>query len=173
MSSSVLDEIADPLEDIIGIEGSGGAAFAIDSEESANWLLRKLALIEAETKLIQAQAEAITKRLTTQREGLLRRYGAELEQWAKSQITERHKSVQLLYGTCAFRKVPGGPKLADETAAMVWAHENAPLLLKVEQVTKLDRKAYLALVKEDGEILPGVEVVPDRESFSIKFKESE
>ncbi|MGL1696724.1 hypothetical protein ACSTH7_25130, partial [Vibrio parahaemolyticus] len=33
----------------------------------------------------------------------------------------------------------------------------------------LDTKAYIAEVKRTGEVLPGVFIVPARDSFSVKF----
>jgi hypothetical protein len=40
--------------------------FAIDSEDRANWLLRKLANLNAERERIKAQSAAMIKRLDTE-----------------------------------------------------------------------------------------------------------
>ena len=60
----------------------------------------------------------------------------------------------------------------DEDAAIEWALANAPGL--VGEVTRrvLDKDGFkskaLAARSETGEVIPGVEFIPERESFSVK-----
>ena len=56
-------------------------------------------------------------------------------------------------------------RVADEAAALNHALEIGAV--KVDTGTYRD--AALRARKETGEILPGVEIVPDREKFTIKF----
>lgn len=150
--------------------------FTIDSEEKANWYLGKLHAIDSEIALVQGQAAEIVKRLQSQREQLDRQFGSNLQQYAKSLLTGTHKSVQFLYGTCSWRKVPRSAKVSDEQAAIDYVLSTQSVnadLVTFKTIKLLDKKAYVALMKEDGEKLPGIEITPERESFSIKFAEGE
>ena len=147
--------------------------FHIDSDETADWYLKKKAALNAEEALIMAQAEAAVKRLQADRKSLENLYQSELEAYIAEKIANDkrgRKSVILPHGTCQFRRVPEGLKLADESAAAkaVLESDAYPGCCKVI----LDATAYRQLAEgrfENGELLPGMEVVPERESFSIRF----
>lgn len=153
--------------------------FHINSVSSANWLLRQLANNQAEIERVKAQAADIVKSLEADNARLQGLYGSELELWARQELEAqggRGKTLKLLQGSCAFRTVPQSLRVVDDNAAMECV-KGEP----VEQdVTRrvLMRDAYLRWAKEErdetGEILPGVEIVEERESFSIRFgKEKE
>src|SRR5947209_5050438 len=93
-------------------------AFTIDSDRAAEWLLRKLANLESEKARVQAQAAAIVKALDSDAERLNYLYGAQLEHYCRAKMEQgRGKSVRFLQGTCAFRTVPAGVRVADAGAA--------------------------------------------------------
>src|SRR5579862_5226360 len=92
------------------------AAFLIDSDERAEWLLRKLANLEAEKARVQTQAEQILKQLESDAERLRFLFGAQLEEYCRRKIEaskSRRRSVTFLQGTCAFRTVPATVKVTD------------------------------------------------------------
>jgi phage host-nuclease inhibitor protein Gam len=157
-----------------GIVAEVAERFTIDSEDKANWLLRKVANLEAEEARVKAQADSILLGLKTERSGLMNRFGAELEQWTKAQIEAKGgktKTLKLLQGNLSFRTVPAGLRVGELTDALTTAKAVCPsAVLTVEQ---LDRKAFLdhatELFEQTGELLPGIERTEARESFSMKF----
>ena len=149
-------------------------AFAIDSEERANWLLRKLGNLEAEQARIKAQSAAMLKQVEGERESLMNRFGSELAQWTEEEIQRRggkRKSLTLIQGTVAFRTVAESVKVAEDAEQLPEALALAEQWEAVE--TKIDRAAFLAkaraYLEETGEVAPGVVVTPAKESFSVKF----
>jgi hypothetical protein len=59
--------------------------FTIDTEEEANWLLSKLAGIQAEKARITEQAKKRTAELDADYTRLLGRFSADLEAWARTE----------------------------------------------------------------------------------------
>lgn len=149
--------------------------FHILTDSAADWYLKQMACYDAEIALLRTQAEAAIKRVQSDKEGLVNLYGAELEAYIGQKIVldkRGRKSVILPHGTCQFRTVPASLKLADSTAAMeyacrelaeeaVWQPARLSTIGYIEQAEKA--------LKETGELLPGVERVEARESFSIRF----
>lgn len=156
-------------------EPEASEAFHICDERSANWLLRKLGNIEAEQRRVQAQAEAICKSLDNDAASLRYLYGSQLEAWVRAELQRRggrSKSLKLLQGTCSFRTVPRSLKITDEQAAKEYAQATA-MPQAVEQIERLRTAVYCVLARraleETGEVLPGIEIVPERESFCTRF----
>jgi phage host-nuclease inhibitor protein Gam len=152
--------------------------FTIESDRAAEWLLRKLANIEAEKARVQAQAAAIMSQLESDAESLRFLYAVQLEAYCRSKLEAaggRRKSITFLQGTCAFRTVPPGLRITDFDAALSYAASVLPGL--IQTVTTLDRAAYRDMavqrLNETGELLPGVEATPERESFTIRFPSAE
>lgn len=148
--------------------------FSICDEDSANWYLRKQATLATEIARIKAQADAIIKPLLADSERLQSRFEAELQAWAQEQIAARggkRKTLDLLQGSIAFRTVPASIKIVSDEEAFVYARTfHADLIQTIE---KLDTSGYRAAAKaameETGEMIPGTEVTPARESMSLKF----
>ena len=55
----------------------------------------------------------------------------------------------------------------DPAAALIYARKNLPEAIKT--VETLDRTAYLHQAGTTGELSPGIESVPLREAFSLRF----
>ena len=147
--------------------------FMVNDEKSANWYLRKLANIDAEQKRIQTQVAQIVAQLDSDADGLKRLYASQLEAYCRVRLNEtgnRRKSITLLQGTCSFRTVPAGFRLTDTNAALRFAIETGGMLKTVQT---LDTDAYRVAadhaLEAYGEQFPGMESVPERESFSIRF----
>jgi hypothetical protein len=152
--------------------------FHIDSERAADWLIGKYAAIDAEIALLRSQADAAVRRLQSDREGLEHLYQSEFEAFARAAIAadkRGRKSIILPHGTCALRTVPASVRVTDATSALIWCRENRPDLVKVRE--EADTREYLRIAQEEmqqsGEVLPGVEVVPERESFTVRFGSKE
>ena len=140
--------------------------FPIDADK-ADWLLKKIAGIDAEKALIKAQAEAMLRQLDQDRAGL-ERFIPQLREWGAAELERRgrgRRTLPLFHGSLSYRKVPAGLRVADEAAALNEA--TARGLVKVDAAGY--RAAALEARKETGELLPGVEVVPEREHFGIRF----
>ncbi len=147
--------------------------FHIDSESAALWYLRKLANIEAERQRVKRQAERLVAALDTEAESLKRVYAGELEHWAREELAKkgnRRKTLHTLQGTLRFRHVPA--RLAiDEPAALRFAAESLRACIITKET--LNKEAYLEEAKfrleQSGEMMEGIERVPERETFSVSF----
>jgi hypothetical protein len=148
--------------------------FHIDSDAKANWYLRRLANIEAEQRRVQAQAAAIVRQLEGDAERLRYLYEAELEEFVRQKLStsgSRRKSVHFLQGTAGFRTVPAAIRVTDTLAAIDYATRHLSEAVKTQQV--LDTARYRKCVEETGELLPGVEMTPEHETFRVSFGKQE
>ena len=143
-------------------------AFVIDSLDRAEWLLSKLANLDAEADRMKANTAKRLQELAADRAQLLYRFEADLTQWARIEAARRRrKSVTLANGVVSFRTVPARFVVADEAAALDAARAACPATVAVETVSRLDRRALLDYVEATGELLAGVELVPASESVKI------
>jgi len=150
--------------------------FHIDSEERANWYLRKMFNLQAELDRVNAQAAAIVHELEQKQRSLQMRFEDELAAWAEGKLTgQKARHIKLLQGTVGFRKVAARLDVTDQAAALAWLNEHPDEQAKViEQVTteRFCKTAYLGLAKvsaeETGELLPGVEMQPEQQRIYIK-----
>jgi len=150
-------------------------AFGITDEKSATWLLRKLRAIDEEQEAIKAATDQRVKELQADRERLMGRFGSELEAWAREESAKRHRktiTLPLAGMAVAFRTNPARLVVESEADAITTARAVAPQTLTTETVEKFDRAAFLAHAKatleSTGEVLPGVSLTEERESFSVK-----
>lgn len=148
--------------------------FCIDSDSAADWLLQKYAALDAEIVLITAQAQEAVKRLQADRQSLEHLYQGQLEAFVRERIADERrgrKSLILPHGTVGFRTVPASVRIVDEQVARVYAERtkmpNAILVTELLRTGVYGALAKKAL-EETGELLPGIEYVPERESFHIK-----
>jgi len=145
--------------------------FVLDSEQKVNWLLSKLAALEGERLRIKAQYEERLRQVETDEDGLHARFDADLERFARERLEgSKRKSLTLLQGTLAFRRVPQSYRVADPGAALDYV-EQAGLegLTRVELIAADYRKLAVQAMEDTGELLPGIDRTPERESFSIRF----
>jgi hypothetical protein len=152
--------------------------FHIDNDGAANWLLKKLANLEAEKKRVQAQAATILKQLESDAASLRYLYEAELQEYVHRKLAtsgNRRKSVHFLQGTCAFRTVPENLRIADTLAALDYAMRCQPEAVQTHTVLDTARYQERArdVLQKTGELLPGVEVTPEHETFRLIFGKSE
>ena len=146
------------------------AQFQIDSEDAANWLVKKIVAARAYAKHCDEWCEREKARARREEEFFWWRYGQQLREWASVRIREfngRRKSVCLPAGTVGFRHE--GPKLIveDEQAVIAWARTNNADVVSV--VERLSKSALNDLVERTGEMPDrGVRVEPEREAFYVK-----
>ncbi|MCX6382170.1 MAG: host-nuclease inhibitor Gam family protein [Armatimonadetes bacterium] len=148
--------------------------FHITSEAAALWYLRKLANLEAETRRVKCQAERLVASLNSEAESLKRVYQGELEHWAREELAKkgnRRKTLHTLQGTLRFRHVPARLSIEENGNALQYATESLPAFVITRQ--ELDRATYLDEAKrrleETGELMEGIERVPERETFTVSF----
>ena len=164
---------AEPIVESLPTLPATAEPFMVNDEKSANWYLRKLANITGEQQRVQAQAAQIIAQLQNDADCLKRLYEGELKEYVRRTLEangNRRRSITLLQGTCAFRTVPAGVRLTDTNAALRFARECGGMLKTVET---LDAEAYRIAAARDlesgGELYPGMETTPERESFSVRF----
>lgn len=144
--------------------------FHIDSDDRVEWLLGKLADLDARADRVKRNAEEILADIQRQQERLLARFGRELEDYCRQKLgpEPRSKTLKFLQGKVNWRTVKGGPRLVDHEAALAFLDEHDEYFERCVTVTPRVRASdYIALVEETGELLPGIEVVPDREAFYV------
>jgi hypothetical protein len=165
-------EATDTTEELTTTTTAEKPRFCIDSQFTADWLLRKLANIEAEKERVKIYARTRCAELEADAARLESQFGEQLKQWATEEAERRRrKSVTLPNGVLSFRTT--GPRLilADvDTAAEYAASQN------FATKTVLDSAAYRDAAEkhftETGEVLPGIERTEGGESFSIRFPKS-
>src|SRR5690349_1415293 len=123
--------------------------FHIDNDVAANWLLSKLANLDAEIVRVQAQAALIVRQLEGDKDSLLHLYQDELAAYVAKKI-EAHggqrKSIHFLQGSAGFRRVPAHVSVTDTSAALLHAKE-AGLVDAIKTVERLDADAYRTLAE--------------------------
>ena len=154
------------------------AEFHITDDASANWLLRKLANLEAEKARIQAQAAEMVRQLDADAERLKHLYEGELLDYCRRTLAangNRRRSCTFLQGSVSFRSVGPSVKVSDPAEALVYAQESG--LHVVKTVVTLDMGAFReqaeAYMQEMGELLPGLETTPEHETHRLTFGNKE
>ena len=149
--------------------------FRIDSENAANWYLRKLANIESEKQRVTANAAAIVAQLDSEANGLRYCFEGQLQEYVRRELAakgNRRKSLTLLQGTASFRTVGASLKISDPVAALDFCRRNLPDAVKMTETLDTAKYRQFAekMQKAGADTLPaGMDSVPEKESFSVKF----
>ena len=171
-----INEFDNPAVSSISAENEG---FVVDTDQKADWAIRKLAVIrrkQAENKAIyDAEVIRITEWLSTVNTALDRDalyFEAVLTPYALLQRSEGRKTVTLPHGTLKTTAGQSHIEFKDESKFIEWAKVNDPALLRIK--TDVDKSALKVLITEEGvlistqgEIIPDVQVVPGQ--TSVKF----
>ena len=172
-------EFLPPVTDADAPDVEAREEFTINTEDAANWYLRKLANIEAEKARVQSQAAAIVAQLDSEADSLRYIYEGQLQEYVRQELAKagnRRKSLKFLQGTACFRKSPSGLTISDPAAALDFCRRNLPDAVKITESLDTTRYREFAEKMQSGgaESLPvGVETVPARESFRVTFGKSE
>jgi phage host-nuclease inhibitor protein Gam len=158
-------EVPDELLDLLVAElGERAHRFAVEDEGSAAWVVDKLLAYDERAGRLKEQFLAMIKAIEADKARFERRFLPELEAWFDQQ-PRRGKTLALLTGTLTKRTVPAAPTIVDEAKVTAWAGEHLTEAFTIVQ--KLDTSAVRNYVRETGEVVPGVEIRPARESFSV------
>jgi phage host-nuclease inhibitor protein Gam len=151
-----------------------GERFHIDSDSAANWLLRRLANIEAEKARVTAQAAQICKDLDADAQRLRHLYEGELIDFARQRLAETgrgKRTLHLLQGSVHLRFVPASIRVFDPFRALEYAQRSAPELVKT--AVTIDAGGYRDQAakhfKATGQLLPGIESTPAHETHRVSF----
>jgi hypothetical protein len=106
-------------------------AFHVTDQRTAEWVLEKvsgydadIAALDARLNALKENMEAMRRDLKQRRDGLVYRFGPELEKFAKDNLPAGKKTWVCPYGSVAFRATQGGVKVIDEDLALEIAKEN-------------------------------------------------
>ena len=145
-------------------------AFCIDSEDRANWLVRKIVAARDYSERVKAWCEQEQRRAAREEQTLLFLFGRQIERWARSEVAKlrgMRKSLRLPAGSVGFRSV--GPRLVvdDERAVLQWAKVHLPDAVVVTE--KLSKSVINEHAEKLG-VIPdeGIHMEPASEKFFIK-----
>lgn len=144
--------------------------FCIDSEERANWLIRKIVAARSYSEHVQAWCEQEQRRAAREEQTLLFLFGRQIEMWAKSEIAKlkgKRKSLNLPAGCIGFRSVSPRLIVDDEGAVLRWAKIHLPDAVVITE--KLAKSVINEHAEKEG-VIPdeGVHLEPASEKFFIR-----
>lgn len=145
-------------------------SFAIDCEEHANWLVKKVMAARSYSERVRQWAEREQRRAAREEHTLMFLFGRQIEEWTRSEITKlkgRRKSINLPAGMVGFRTVGPSLHVDDEDRLISWAIAHCPSTV----VTV--RRISIAMLKEHvqstGELPEsGAYMKPGGERFFLK-----
>ena len=148
--------------------------FEITDAGGANWYLKQLRNLENEKATVKAQAAEILKALDADIHRLEFMFGQQFQIWVRAELDRRGgrgKTLPLLQGTAAFRVVPQSLRVLNAREALEYGKQQGWDVVKTVETLDAEgyRKEAAAALAETGEVLPGIEVVPERENFSIRY----
>lgn len=108
--------------------------FVVDDAAKASWLVRKVVEARAHAERVRKWCEHELRRAEREESWLLRRFGAELETWARAELERRgsrRRSLDLPGGAVGFRLQPPRLGVEDEQAVLNWCRHHLPVALRV------------------------------------------
>jgi len=150
---------------------------AIASQEALEVVLERMADVESQLVALKTKHEAIIencRKLEVKKASYLAYlksvYSNPIEAYAKSRLEgQKTRTLTTPYGQVSFRTVKGGLKVSDKGLALATAHKlgmvEAIKVTEEFQISKLTDEQRDAIATTLPE---GFEMVPDRESMSIK-----
>ena len=139
------------------------------NDDTAAWVAGKLVSYDEEEQRIELQAQRLIEKVRSRRRGFEARFLDELRRYCDERLGDhRTRTLSLLTGDCCFRKIPGGVRVVDKVLTQAWADERLPTAIATKVVKTLIDSEIKEHARVTGELPPGVEVVPDRETFVVK-----
>jgi len=142
--------------------------FIVNTEERAAWATDKVLSARERLSRIKAACQAMIDDAELEVRDAEAFFLPMLEEWARSNPPKKGKTIKLPTGALSFRTVPGGPRVVDPDAALAWAKVEAGELVIQTVSERLDKAGLADYVKASGDVPPGVEIAPARESFDVK-----
>ncbi len=156
-------------EDIHVVQTEPADGFHIDSDEKANWLVKKIVGTYVMEERAQQWSEKEKRRACREREFFFRRFGNELEAWLRQKLQSengRRKSIALPAGVVGYRTEPARLQVMDEAKLLDWCRRVLPDAVKVSETVL--RSAVSDHIRATGEVPGGAEVGGGRERFYVK-----
>jgi endonuclease I len=170
--SLALPPVANPLDPEVDIDvlKSVPQHFAIDSEDHANWLIRKIIAAREYATHVKEFAEREVRRAQREEMTLMFLFGRQAERWARGQIERlngRRKSLSLPAGTLGFRHINPALQVDDEQVVLAWAKDHCPsAVVLIEKLSKTELKLFF---EQTGQIPDaGAHVDQGGERFFIR-----
>ena len=142
--------------------------FTVHDEASASWAVDKILAARERAARIRANCEEMIADAEKEANSTEQYLGPMVEAWAKDNLPRDKKSLKLSTGKVQFRSVPGGARVVDENAVMDWAMSALSDAFETRMRTVLNKARVYEYIEQTGDIPPGVEIVEDRETFSVK-----
>lgn len=169
-------------------------AFQVRDASTVSWVVRKVNEARAYARRVEAWSAAELRRAEHEERWLWRRFGRELEDWLRAELSARggrRRSVALPGGTLGLRQDPARVVVADEAAALTWCNAHLSDAVKVRLEASGEAAAQLiawharhapsvavrlgvlveplrAYVGRTGELPPGVDVRPAADQLYVK-----
>jgi hypothetical protein len=144
--------------------------FAVNSDETANWVVRKIVEARAYHQRCADWCAREQTRAKRTEEFFLWRFGNQLRCWLDAKLVERGgrtRSINLPAGTVGLRRLAARLVIDDETAVLEWAKSHQPQLVVVTE--KVSKSALSSYVSETGEMpSSGARVESAQDSFYVK-----
>ena len=157
--------------------------FVIDTDNKADWAVRKIKEARANYKRIEdiamAQIDEIEAKLTERRkrmanqvDSLMAMLAVYYEQAGPTKTTKTQSKRELFSGSLVLKKQQ--PEFVRDEADMIpWAKQTAPELVRVEEkINWADLKKQITLSGEDvlfdGEVVPGVKAYARPDQFEVQ-----
>ena len=160
--------------EFLGVEHQ---AFTINDDPSLEWVMERIfnaesakSAEEAKLEALRANCERNIKRLGARVEGLRARFLPEVENYAKTKLDGKSKTVSNPFGSVSFRIKKGGLRVVDKLLALELAKEagwdNAIKITEEFQISKLDDDQRESLIGSRPEV-SGFIIEPDKETCSL------
>jgi len=152
-------------------------AGAISSQEALEAVLERIGNVESQLVALQARHSAILencKKLEKRKENYLAYlksvYSLPIEVYAEARLNgSKSKTLTTPYGSVSFRVVKGGLKVVDKTLALETAINLGMVnAIKTSQEFQISKLTDEQLDSLSCTLPQGFDVVPDRETMSIK-----
>ena len=159
--------------------------FVIDSEEKADWALRKIKEAENEIEKVEHFAETQIRQIenwkakqTEKHHNSIEHFQSLLAEYLESKRKDdpKLKSITLPSGNVGFRKKPAKWIYNDEVVLKTLESENLNDFIKVEK--KLDKRAIKKAFEvvggkvinaETGQVIEGIEIQEQGESLNVRL----
>lgn len=162
--------------------------FTIDTEEKADWAIRKI--VKLQKKIDDAkrlanerkqQIEEWLESIESENQRSIEHFQAIIRPWAEQQLDGKKKTVKLPSGTVSFRKSQpkffiGGVNVDKKNSVLLeYVKQNAPTFVKVEETadwTKFKETLIVtesgAVITQDGEVLTFMAALEQPDTISVK-----
>lgn len=153
------------------------AGFVIDNDQKADWAVRRIAELEADTQKWKDYYKVQSERVAQSNQQSIDYFTSLLESYFETvphKATKTSEKYKLPSGVLV-RKAQAPEYERDDAQIIAWCAENAPSC--VENVPKLKWTALKGLITENngqaveeltGEVIPGIKIIPRDPVFAVQ-----